>query len=71
MAKDSREAGRAPSGGAAATRERSPAASPGGAAPVTRRGFLDGLLALSVGALAAAVVYPILRYLSPPASPKP
>jgi len=42
----------------------------GAEAPVTRRGFLDGLLALSVGALAAAVVYPIIRYLSPPRVPE-
>lgn len=70
MAKDSRATGNAHGGGPTAARERAPAASPSGAAPVTRRGFLDGLLALSVGALAAAVIYPIIRYLSPPRVPE-
>jgi len=34
---------------------------------VPRRRFLNGFLGGSVAALAAAVIYPVLRYLSPPA----
>ena len=33
---------------------------------VSRRGFLNGILGFSLTALGAAVVYPILRYISPP-----
>jgi cytochrome b6-f complex iron-sulfur subunit len=40
------------------------AGSPGGGR--TRRGFLEWFLATSVGALAVAVFYPIVRYLIPP-----
>lgn len=35
-----------------------------------RRRFLDGLLGASVTALAAAVVYPVLRFVSPPRIPE-
>jgi Rieske Fe-S protein len=36
----------------------------------SRRRFLNGLLGVSAGTLLAAVVYPILRYLSPPRIPE-
>ena len=38
----------------------------GGSPPVTRRRWLDGLLGGSLVAWAGAVIYPILRYLTPP-----
>jgi cytochrome b6-f complex iron-sulfur subunit len=38
----------------------------GGTPPVTRRRWLDALLGGSLVAWAAAVIYPILRYLTPP-----
>lgn len=44
--------------------------SPPGAGTVPRRRFLDGFLWGSVSALAAAVLYPVLRYLSPPRIPE-
>jgi Rieske Fe-S protein len=37
---------------------------------VPRRKFLDGFLGVSMAALAAAVVYPVLRFLSPPRIPE-
>ena len=36
----------------------------------TRRRFLDGFLGASVTALAAAVLYPVLRFLKPPVVPE-
>jgi cytochrome b6-f complex iron-sulfur subunit len=39
-------------------------------AQTTRRRFLDGFLWTSVAALFAAVVYPVLRYISPPRIPE-
>jgi Rieske Fe-S protein len=36
----------------------------------TRRRFLNGLLGVSAGTLFASVLYPILRYLSPPRIPE-
>jgi len=38
----------------------------GGAPPVTRRRWIDALLGGSLVAWAAAVIYPILKYLTPP-----
>jgi len=39
--------------------------------PVTsRRRFLNGLLGVSAGTLLASILYPILRYLSPPRIPE-
>jgi cytochrome b6-f complex iron-sulfur subunit len=38
----------------------------GGSLPATRRRWLDALLGGSLVAWAAAVIYPILRYLTPP-----
>lgn len=37
---------------------------------IARRKFLNGFLGTAVGALAASVVYPVLRYLSPPKMPE-
>ena len=37
---------------------------------VPRRGFLNGFLGTSVSALAAAVFYPVARFLSPPRIPE-
>lgn len=37
---------------------------------VTRKGFLDWLLGTTVGGLAAAVLYPITRYIIPPEVPE-
>jgi Rieske Fe-S protein len=70
MTKDSRSTGQAMGGAAGAPPERTTGPAPSGTAPVTRRGFLDGLLAVSIGALAAAVIYPVVRYLSPPRVPE-
>jgi len=39
-------------------------------APVSRRRFLDALLGTSVMALVASVVYPVLRFISPPRIPE-
>lgn len=36
----------------------------------TRRGFLEWFLGTSVGALFGAVLYPVIRYLSPPEIPE-
>lgn len=36
----------------------------------SRRSFLDWLLATSVGALAASVLYPVVRFISPPDVPE-
>jgi len=41
-----------------------------GAQGMNRRRFLDGILGLTVTALAASVLYPILRYISPPRVPE-
>jgi Rieske Fe-S protein len=40
------------------------------ASPVSRRGFLDRILGASVAALAASVVYPVVRFISPPRIPE-
>lgn len=37
---------------------------------ISRRSFLERFLQLSFGALGAAVVYPVLRFLSPPRVPE-
>lgn len=37
---------------------------------VTRKGFLDWLLGTTVGGLAAAVLYPVTRYIIPPEVPE-
>ena len=37
---------------------------------IPRRRFLDAFLSTSVGSLAVAVFYPVVRYLSPPAIPE-
>jgi Rieske Fe-S protein len=37
---------------------------------ISRRKFLDGVLGISLTAFAAAVVYPVARYLSPPQIPE-
>jgi cytochrome b6-f complex iron-sulfur subunit len=39
-------------------------------AGVPRRDFLGGLLGVSVASLAAAVLYPVMRFLSPPRVPE-
>ena len=38
----------------------------GGDGGLSRRGFLNGFLGISLSALAASVIYPILRFISPP-----
>jgi Rieske Fe-S protein len=47
-------------------------ASPGGPARLepSRRGFLNWLLGTSAGALAVSILYPILRFVSPPRVPE-
>lgn len=42
----------------------------GGGGFFSRRRFLDGFLGLSVVSLGGAIVYPLLRYLSPPDVPE-
>lgn len=42
----------------------------GNGRPIARRRFLDGVLGGSVTALAAAVFYPVVRYISPPEIPE-
>lgn len=39
-------------------------------APPTRRAVLDWFLGTSAGALVTAIVYPVLRYVSPPSIPE-
>lgn len=41
-----------------------------GGAPVTRRRLLDWMLGTSAGALLVSMLYPIVRYLSPPRVPE-
>ena len=41
-----------------------------GAVSPTRRGFLNGFLGAVSAALGAAVVYPVIRFLSPPHVPE-
>jgi Rieske Fe-S protein len=43
---------------------------PGASDGVSRKGFLDWVLGTSVGGLLAAVLYPISRYIIPPAIPE-
>ncbi len=40
------------------------------ATPGSRRGFLSWFLGTSVGALGASMLYPVVRYLSPPEVPE-
>ena len=40
-------------------------------AAATRRGFLGWFLGTSVGAMCASVMYPVVRYISPPDVPEP
>ncbi len=40
------------------------------AAGIPRRGFVNGFLGVSLTALAGAVIYPVLRYISPPRIPE-
>ena len=42
----------------------------GGAALPGRRRFLDGFLGVAITSLAAAVLYPVIRYISPPRIPE-